>query len=238
MIRRFVVCIARVALIALVATGAVEAQGTAGVAFEDTIEHRLLACTGCHGDRGAGVVDSPFPRIAGQPVEYLAAQLRAFRDGTRTYAPMNFLLSRLSDAYLREMATYFAAQVPDPRVVAARVAKPFDRVAFEAGRALVHEGRVASDLPACTACHGATMTGTLPAIPALAGMPRDLLIEQVGSWKTGSHRSPEPNCMATIAKRMSGADIVAAATWLSLQQPTGGPAIQREPLPIACGVAP
>jgi cytochrome c553 len=205
---------------------------------EDTIAQRLLACTGCHGERGAGVVDSAFPRLAGQPVDYLFSQLRAFRDGVRTYAPMNFLLARQSDAYLREMATYFAAQSQDPRVVDARIGKPVDRAAFEAGRALVHEGRAAGDVPACVACHGSTMMGTLPAIPALAGLPRDLLIEQIGSWKTGGHRSPEPNCMAKVASRMSGGDIVAAATWLSLQQPSGVPEAPHEPLPIACGRAP
>jgi len=206
--------------------------------FEDTIAQRLRACTGCHGDRGAGVVDSAFPRIAGQPVDYLFAQLRAFRDGARTYAPMNFLLARQSDGYLREMATYFSAQPQDPRVVDTRALKPVDRAAFDAGRALVHEGRPADGVPACVACHGPTMMGTLPAIPALAGLPRDLMIEQIGSWKTGGHRSPEPNCMATIASRMSGGDIVAAATWLSLQQPAGVPEAPREALPIACGRAP
>jgi cytochrome c553 len=230
---------AALAIALLSCFGIVSAQDRlAGAPFEDSIAQRLLACTGCHGDRGAGVVDSAFPRIAGQPADYLVAQLRAFRDGVRTYAPMNFLLSRQSDAYLREMADYFATQTPDPRVVAARLAKPVDRIAFEEGRTLVHEGRPERGVPACVACHGSTMTGMRPAIPALAGMPRDLLIEQVGSWKNGGHRSPEPNCMATIAKRMSGADIVAAATWLSLQQPTGGPEAPREPLPIACGRAP
>ena len=67
-------------------------------------------------------------------------------------------------------------------------------------------------------------------------MPRDFLIEQVGTWKTGGHRSPEPNCMAQVAKRMSGDDIVAAASWLSLQQVTARPRALPSPLPLACGV--
>ena len=203
--------------------------------FEDTIAQRMQACVGCHGAGGGGVADAAFPRLAGQPVDYLAAQMKAFRDGRRRYAPMNFLMARQSDAYLAEIAAYFSAQVPDGRVVEARRRDPVDRVAFEAGRVLVTRGRPEADVPACAACHGPDMNGTLPAIPALAGLPRDFLIEQVGSWKSGTHRSPEPNCMAQVAKRMSGSDIVAAATWLSLQQPTSQPARPTVPLPLACG---
>lgn len=218
--------------VASLAAGIAFAQG-ANVAFEDTMAQRMRTCETCHGDRGAGRVDSAFPRLAGQPAAYLAAQLRAFRDGRRTYAPMNFVTSRQSDAYLDEMATYFAAQTPDAAVVAARRSRPFDRAAFEAGRSLVEHGRPADGIPACKACHGASLMGMQPAIPALAGMPRDLMIEQVGSWKSGTHRAAEPDCMAQIARRMSGVDIAAAATWLSLQDPRGAPEPERA-LPIPC----
>jgi cytochrome c553 len=207
--------------------------------FEDTLEQRMQACSGCHGARGGGVSDAAFPRLAGQPADYLAAQMRAFRDGVRTYAPMNFLMARQSDAYFAEIAEWFSRQSPDRRVVEARQKLPVDRAAFDAGSRLVRDGRPEGGVPPCASCHGQALGGTVGergvAIPGLAGLPRDFLIEQVGSWKNGSHRSPEPNCMAEIAKRMSGADIVAAATWLSLQQPDARPAGRTNPLPIACG---
>lgn len=203
--------------------------------FEDSIEQRMQACVACHGVRGRGIADSAFPRLAGQPAAYLASQMRAFRDGRRTYAPMNFLMSRQSDAYLSEIADYFARQSPDPAVVRARRSRPTDAAAFEAGRVLVLEGRGGAEFPACVACHGATLAGRLPAIPALAGLPRDFLIEQVGSWKSGAHRSAEPDCMARIARQMTGADIVAAATWLALQEPVGVPDPNEGLLPLACG---
>jgi cytochrome c553 len=233
LIDRVVAVVALWLAAALVAPGA-KAQTVRP--FEDTIEQRMQACVGCHGDRGAGLPGVAFPRLAGQPADYLAAQMRAFRDGVRTYAPMNFLMSRQGDAYLAEIADYFAGQTPDPRVVDARRGQPLDRDQFETGRALVHQGRPAAQLPACIACHGSDLAGTTPGIPALAGLPRDFLIEQVGSWKNGAHRSPEPNCMATIARRMSGADIVAAATWLSLQPADHRPQARTGPLPITCGL--
>lgn len=218
-----------------VAQGPPQPGPSARSVFEDTIEQRMQACVGCHGERGGGVPGAAFPRLAAQPVDYLVAQMQAFRDGVRTYAPMNFLMSRQSDAYFREIAEYFAAQQPDRRVVEARRGASVDPAVLAAGRALVVDGRPDASVPACAACHGARLGGTLPGIPALAGMPRDFLVEQVGSWKAGTHRSPEPNCMAQIAKRMSGADIVAAATWLALQQPNGGPTARTGPLPLACG---
>jgi cytochrome c553 len=224
-----------VGLAALLLPVAARAQGPAP--FADTIEQRMQACTGCHGPRGAGLPDTVFPRIAGQPSDYLLWQLKAFRDGTRTYAPMNFLTARLSDAYLAEMAEWFSQQTADALVVERRRSSPVDRAAFDAGARLVRDGRAADQVPACVACHGTALggtTGTDGGIPGLAGLPRDFLIEQVGSWKTGVHRSPEPNCMAAIARRLSGQDIAAAATWLALQAPTA-PVTRDAPLPVACG---
>ena len=218
------------------ACGASAFAQSAAPRFEDTIEQRMQACVVCHGERGGGVSGAAFPRLAGQPVAYLVAQMKAFRDRKRVYAPMNFLLSRQSDAYFAEIAEYFSAQVPDRAVIDARQRDAGDARTIERGRLLVVEGRPDAGLPACASCHGADLAGTLPSIPALAGMPRDFLIEQVGTWKTGGHRSPEPNCMAQVAKRMSGDDIVAAASWLSLQQVTGRPRALPGPLPLECGV--
>jgi cytochrome c553 len=222
-------------LIAVLPPTTVHAQ--AATPFADTIEQRMQACAGCHGARGAGLPDVVFPRIAGQPADYLLAQLKAFRDGTRTYAPMNFLTARLSDAYLAEIAEWFSRQTADPQVVERRRGASFDRASADAGERLVRQGRPHDQVPACVACHGTSLggsTGPDGSIPGLAGLPRDFLTEQVGSWKSGAHRSPEPNCMAAIAKRLTGDDIAAAATWLSLQAPAA-PVPRDAPLPVPCG---
>jgi cytochrome c553 len=41
------------------------------------------ACTACHGPDGRGNAAAKFPAIGGQHATYVAAQLRAFRDGSR-----------------------------------------------------------------------------------------------------------------------------------------------------------
>ena len=225
---------------ALAQTAAVEPTAQAHVApFEDSIAQRMRACVTCHGEKGGGITSAAFPRLAGQPSDYLSAQMRAFRDGVRAYAPMKFLMSRQSDAYFAEIATYFSAQQPDPRVIDARRAMPFDRSEAMRGKALISDGRPATGLPPCMACHGEKLSGMLPATPAIAGLPRDFLIEQLGSWKSGTSRmsrpgSPAQKCMARVASLMTGADISAAATWLSLQQPDGPPAPPATRLPRAC----
>src|SRR5262245_5655846 len=70
-------------------------------AVPNTIEQRMLACTPCHGTHGQGTKDDYFPRLASKPAGYLYNQLKAFRDGRRQYAPMNYLLAFQNDAYLQ-----------------------------------------------------------------------------------------------------------------------------------------
>src|SRR6201999_918759 len=78
----------------------------------DTIAARVLACASCHGAQGEGTSDVYFPRLAGKPAGYLYNQLVAFKNGRRRYPPMNYLLEFLPDAYLKEIAEYFASLRP------------------------------------------------------------------------------------------------------------------------------
>jgi cytochrome c553 len=78
------------------------AQDDALPAFKtlDSIDARVQGCVTCHGRNGEGTASGYFPRIAGKPAGYLYNQLAAFRDGTRKYPPMNYLVATLPDAYL------------------------------------------------------------------------------------------------------------------------------------------
>src|SRR5947209_6559931 len=78
----------------------------------DSMEARVQGCVTCHGQSGQGTKTGYFPRIAGKPGGYLYNQLIAFREGTRRYAPMNYLVAYLPDTYLREIAEHFAKQRP------------------------------------------------------------------------------------------------------------------------------
>jgi cytochrome c553 len=68
------------------------------------------ACSGCHGPAGAGI-PAPYPRLAGQYAEYIAAQLKAFRDSARANDPngmMRGVAARLSEREIRAVAEYAA----------------------------------------------------------------------------------------------------------------------------------
>ena len=221
----------RLACASLLASLAATASGVPK--FEDTIAQRVQACTGCHGPQGRAAADGYYPRIAGKPPVYLYNQLLNFRDGRRHYALMTGLVTPLGDAYLREIAGYFAGldvSYPPPQ-------PPREAPAWiERGRLLVTQGDPARRIPACVQCHGATMMGVAPSIPGLLGMPRDYINAQLGAWKAKSRRAQPPDCMAQVANALSADDISAVSAWLAAQPAQGHPASGLPaPLPLDCG---
>lgn len=201
----------------------------------DTMAQRTVACTVCHGKEGRATNQGYFPRIAGKPAGYLYNQLANFRDGRRTNATMTYLVEHLGDAYLREIAGYFAGlDLPYP-VPSAAAASPAE---LQHGQQLVQHGDAARRLPACVQCHGTQLTGALPAIPGLLGLPRDYLIAQFGNWRTGQRKAAAPDCMAQMAEKLTPDDIAAVASWLASQpvpQPAHPASGIAQPLPLDCG---
>jgi cytochrome c553 len=201
----------------------------------DTIEARVMGCAACHGVHGEGTDNDYFPRLAGKPADYLFRQLRAFRDGGRKYPPMNYLLAYLPDAYLRQIAEYFAAQHPPfPPPTAPDV----DAQSLALGKVLATDGDRERGVPACASCHGHGLTGKEPAIPGLLGLHSTYISAQLGAWRYGTRRASAPDCMHEIATRLSERDISAVAAWLAAQPapPNSAPAApDRSTLPLACG---
>ena len=66
------------------------------------------SCAACHGRNGIGIIPL-YPNLAGQKREYLVAQLRAFRDGSRTNPIMSPMAAHLTDAQIEDVAEYLAA---------------------------------------------------------------------------------------------------------------------------------
>jgi cytochrome c553 len=196
------------------------AAGVAAAATPpDTMAQRMKACVACHGQEGRATNQGYFPRIAGKPAGYIYNQLVNFREGKRQNATMAYLVDHMSDAYLREIAEYFASldlPYPPPQTTNAPAA------ALARGEQLVRQGDVTRAIPACASCHGAAMTGVAPAMPGLLGLPRDYILAQFGAWRNGVRRAAEPDCMGEIARRLSPDDVGAMAVWLSSQRVTQG----------------
>ena len=213
------------------------AQDDALPAFKnvDSMEARVQGCVTCHGQSGQGTKDGYFPRIAGKPAGYLYNQLIAFRDGTRRYPPMNYLVAYLPDPYLKEMAEHFARLHPP---FAEQPMPPVDPAVVARGQALVTAGDPKLNVPACITCHGASLTGMQPGIPGLIGLRPTYVAAQLTRWRVGERRAADPDCMKRIASRLTERDIGAVAVWLALQKPPKDPAPESSNvvrMPFACG---
>ncbi|MBU8536591.1 c-type cytochrome [Falsiroseomonas tokyonensis] len=81
-------------------------------------ERGVQACQNCHGPGGIGLWPN-YPRLAGQPADYLAAQLRAWKQGERPGdEPYNFMANiaaRLTEDDIRAVSLYFASVRTVPR---------------------------------------------------------------------------------------------------------------------------
>jgi cytochrome c553 len=229
---------------------------TLPAAAQDSMAKRMQACTTCHGAGVAAQVgrtqnEAYFPRIAGKPAGYLYNQLLNFRDGRRHYGLMVGMVEHMSDAYLMEMAQYFAQiKLPYPPPAPPKPGTPASTLAR--GQVLATQGDAARGLPACTACHGAALMGVAPALqsstgslvnsrpsmPALLGLPRDYMAGQLGAWQTGQRRAHAPDCMGQIAQKLKPEDVDALATWLAAQPvPADTQSADRLPvaMPLPCG---
>lgn len=67
-------------------------------------------CANCHGTDGKVVPGSPVLSIAGMEKNYIVAQLKAFKAGTRPATVMHQISKGFSDAQIEVLAGYFAAQ--------------------------------------------------------------------------------------------------------------------------------
>lgn len=208
---------------------------TAPLQVPDTLAQRALACTGCHGPQGRASPLGYVPRIAGKPAQYLQQQLMAFRDGRRAHDGMARLLQHLDDDFLAALAGHFAAQRVLADTVPTAAAEP---ASLALGQRLAQQGDASRQLPACVRCHGAALTGAMPALPGLLGLPRGYLVAQLGAWRTGVRRAAEPDCMASLVKRLTPQDIAGLADWLA-SQPLPAQSLPAaslpEPLPLDCG---
>lgn len=87
------------------------AAASANVAFAgDAAAGKVKAatCGACHGVQGISAVPT-YPNLAGQKEAYIAKQLHAFKDKTRTEPTMNAMAAPLTDAEIADLAAYYSS---------------------------------------------------------------------------------------------------------------------------------
>ncbi len=142
-------------------------------------------CASCHGPHGAST--SPiYPVLAGQHEEYLAAQLHAFKERTRSdpeaHNYMWTMATLVNESMIGSLARYYASQptVPGQSGDAADVAK---------GKALFERGVPARNIMACTNCHGQSAEGHW-VFPRLAGQRSQYVFRQLQVIQGQLRKSP------------------------------------------------
>ena len=75
------------------------------------LEKEVAACSACHGPFGNGNLLAGFPRVSGQTVQYLEAQLKAYREEERTTdekygGMMRDIAKKLTDGEISAVANY------------------------------------------------------------------------------------------------------------------------------------
>ncbi|MCK8515034.1 cytochrome c4 [Methylonatrum kenyense] len=204
----------------------------------DTMEQRIQPCMACHAEKGIDLQAGFVPSLHGKPAGYLFNQLMNYRDGRRDHRAMEYMVRNLSPDYLREIAEYFAGlegEYPEP------AAEPSSAAMRDRADALITRGDPERDVPACIACHGARLTGAEPNTPSLLALPSHYVAAQMTSWRSGQRQAAEPDCMHTIAERLSSEDIYALARALAAQDVPSNREPESEPLgdlPMDCGSVP
>ncbi len=99
----------RALLTVALAGTATSALATAAATPEQRAAAYLASnCANCHGTQGRAA--GAMPSLAGQKKEYIAEQMRAFRDGKRPATIMHQLSKGYSDAQIDAVADHFSRQ--------------------------------------------------------------------------------------------------------------------------------
>ncbi len=153
------------------------------------------ACTACHGASGVGT-DPAIPNLAGQDAQYVAAALRAYKDGSRNDATMKALASSLDDAAGKNLGAFYANQQPQQP----KVNRPLTTAEW---------------VQRCDRCHGVDGNSTDPRLPALAAQRADYLEKVLHAYRSGERKSTQ---MAAMADVLTAADVENLAAHYSRQK--------------------
>jgi cytochrome c553 len=167
---------------------------------------KAIVCQACHGGNGNST-NPDWPSLAGIGADYIADQLKNFKDGKRVNPVMLPIVAGLSAGDMADLGAYFDSLT--------NTGLEADPSYWQAGEKLYRGGDAARAIPACMACHGPTGRGNeLAKFPALRGQQSVYVMKQLNDYASGA-RTTGPNAiMQTIAKRLSPDEIRNLASYL------------------------
>ncbi len=162
-------------------------------------ERKVAVCIACHGSNGNSV-NPEFPSLAAQAPLYIYYQLLQFREGRRVNPIMANFAKPLSDADMKDIAAYFAAQ---------KSMGSGEKIAD----ATIEAGKVVAARNHCGSCHMPTYAGQNH-IPRVAGLPTEYLATQMRGFKTGARQDID-GTMASAAQPLTEKEILDVAGYLA-----------------------
>ncbi len=152
-----------------------------GFAKEMTGKQIYKYCKACHGDRAQGGESGKYPRLAGLPKEYLARQLKDFKEETRANKPMIPVIKHVNfDAGVIDKVSAYMAGLTEPKL--SLWPYEVDKAIlsnFDSGQAFADVGKEAYSKN-CAACHGdAAQGGAAHQSPPLVNQYPQYLAKQM-----------------------------------------------------------
>ena len=83
-------------------------SGGTGAAAQTPPPPKVQQCVVCHGANGISTAPDA-PHLAGQPRQYLVAQMKQFRSGKRPSEVMGVMAKTLSDDEIEALADWYAS---------------------------------------------------------------------------------------------------------------------------------
>ncbi len=161
-------------------------------------------CVACHTNDGSrGIPTNPI--LQGQHADYLVKQLQEFKSGKRDNAIMKPMASQLSDDDMRNVAAFYESKQVKP-------GKSKNPATVELGQKIWRGGIAEKSVPACAGCHGPTGAGMPAQYPGLGYQHAEYVSAELMLFRSGK-RANSPQ-MATIAARMSDAEIAAVSDYV------------------------
>jgi cytochrome c553 len=180
------------------------------------------ACARCHGADERRPASGLVPILHGQPIEFLAAALRAFASGQRESGIMQPIANDLTHEAMRRVADYYS-RLPAPPLP--QTTPTADPAALERGRMLADGGDASAKIPQCSTCHDAR---ALEIYPRLAGQHPAYMAGRLRRWKSGIVASTDTEAiMAPIARLLSDRQIDDVTSYFASLSGNSVPEAQR-----------
>jgi cytochrome c553 len=210
-IRAVLSCVALFASAALMSRAALAAEPAPQPDLEKGKAIAGAVCAACHMPDGNSMLpDNPI--LAGQHAAYTKKQLYNFRvkpgatQAERANAIMAGFAAMLSDADIRNVSAFYAAQKP-------KTAGAQRKELVEQGRAIYISGVPSKGVPSCAGCHGPAAAGIPAEYPRLAGQHAKYTEAQLVAFRGAIRKNSAQ--MIAIAAKMSDPEIAAVSEYIA-----------------------